>query len=161
MLRRIYRMSCPWTTVSAVLLLAVALTGCVESGPDRAAISGQVTIGGQPLKAGRILFTPLAPTEGPASSAAIVDGNYRLDEQQGPLVGQHRVAVEAALDLGFPLDDEQAFAAQAAGRPLPPSPIPPEYGSHTQVVAEVKSGEQNKFDVPIPAPPHSAARPAY
>jgi hypothetical protein len=130
-------------------ILAVALTGCGESGPNRAPIAGQVTVGGKPLAAGRILFTPIAPNQGPATSARIAAGAYKLEKVDGPVVGQNRVAVEADLNLGFALDDEAAFAKR--GKPLPPNPIPPAFNSQSQLSVEVKAGDENKYDVVIPA----------
>src|SRR5437870_5452155 len=65
--------------------------GCGDSGPQRAPIKGKITIAGQPLAAGQILFVPIAPTVGPATSAAIKNGEFALKKNQGPIVGTHRV----------------------------------------------------------------------
>jgi hypothetical protein len=145
----------------AAAALAAVLSGCGDSGPPRAAIEGEVTIGGEPLKSGRIIFAPQAPTEGPATTVAIVNGHYCVERANGPLVGQHLVRIESDPDLGFALDDEEAFVAHAGARPLPPSPIPPEFSHRSQLMVEVKADQENKFDVPIPVATHSAARPAY
>lgn len=126
------------------------LAGCGPAGPPRSAVEGTVTIGGQPLAAGRIIFTPAAPNKGPAATARIVAGKYQTARGEGPVVGKNRVEVEADLNLGFALDDEEAFARRGAG-PLPPSPIPPEFNSTAQLSVEIKPGETNKYDVPIPA----------
>ena len=139
---------------AAVLLLA-ALAGCGSSGPPRAAIHGRVTAGGQPLAAGRILFTPIAPSKGPATSARITGGEYQLTAKDGPVVGKNRVQVEADLNLGFELDDEAAFA-QRGGAPLPPNPIPPEFSTHSTQTVEVKD-EDNTYDVTIPQTQQMAA----
>lgn len=132
----------------ALLLLLAA--GCSESGPPRAGIAGQVVVGGKPLAAGRILFLPMAPTEGPAASAGIVNGEYRLTAEEGPAVGRNRVEVEADLPLGFAIDDEQAYARRG-GKRLPPQPISAQYNRNSQLVAQVEKVDQNRFDVTIPA----------
>jgi hypothetical protein len=142
----------------AVLSFALAaLVGCGNSGPARAAIQGKVTVGGQPLAAGRILFTPIAPTQGPAASARIAAGHYQLPAREGPVVGQNRVEVEADQNLGFPIDDEAAFVKRG-GRPLPPNPIPAAYNSQSTLTADVKPGGENTFDVTIPATSQAARR---
>jgi hypothetical protein len=143
--------------VSAVCLVA-ALAGCGKSGPARAPIQGMVTVGGRPLAAGRILFRPLAPSTGTAASAAIKDGVYRLPAGEGPVVGPNRVEIEAGLHLGFALDDEAAYAKRG-GRPLPPNPIPPQFNRQSQLVVEVKTGEENRYDLYIPGPRQAVARP--
>jgi hypothetical protein len=139
----------------AAVLAAVAIAGCGNSGPARAPIQGKITLGSQPLAAGRILFAPLAPNQGPAASARIINGEYRLPKAEGPVVGQNRVEVEADLNLGFAIDDEAAFAKRG-GKPLPPNPIPPAFNTQSTLTVEVKAGEENKFDVLIPAATHAA-----
>lgn len=142
----------------ALWLLAICsfgLAGCGEAGPQRAAVEGRIVIGGQPIKSGRILFLPLPPTEGPATSVAVVDGAYRAERSAGPLIGHHRVEVEGALDLGFPIDDEQAFAARAA-MPLVRQPVPPEFNLQSQITTEIRASELNRCDVTIPATVPSA-----
>ena len=142
--------SLPW--IQALLASAaccVFAAGCQDAGPDRAPIAGRVTVGGEPLAAGRILFKPIAPTEGPVTSAAIVDGAYRLSEEQGPIVGKHRVELEAELPLGFALDDEQAFAKRG-GKRLPPNPIPPQFNRQSTLRVEVLAETENTFDIEVP-----------
>jgi len=134
-----------------------AAAGCGQQGPPRAAVAGLVTVGGQPLVAGRILFTPIAPTEGPAVSARIQDGKYQLTKAEGPILGQNGVQVEADLDLGFALDDEAAYAKR--GKPLPPNPVPPEFNVKSVLVADVKSGEKNTFNIAIPGTRQTVSRP--
>lgn len=130
------------------LLVTIAMTGgCGQDGLPRGAVKGRVTVGGQPLTRGRILFLPQNPP-GPAVTAMIQDGAYELPSSKGPLVGQNRVEVEGELNLGFALDDEQAFAKRQ-GAPLPPNPIPPQFNRQSTLSTEVKDGE-NVYDVTIP-----------
>jgi hypothetical protein len=146
-------------SLAALSALAIALVcsiGCGGDGLARAPITGSVTIGGQPLVSGRILFMPLAPSQGPTVSAPIIDGAYTLARKEGPVTGTNRVEVEADLHLGFAIDDEAAFA-QCGGRPLPPNPIPPEFNRQSQLTVEVKSGEDNTFNVTIPAAAQTAS----
>lgn len=142
----------------AILALSAAcLAGCGTSdGLSRGAVQGRVTIGGAPLAKGRILFLPQAPTSGPTVSAAIENGVYELPRHEGPVAGTNRVQVEAALDLGFAIDDEAAFA-QRGGRPLPPNPVPPDFNRQSKLTFEVQSGEDNTFNVTIPAATQTAS----
>lgn len=135
----------------ALLVLTLGLVGCGGS-PDvpRGAVQGQVTLAGQPLARGRILFIPLAPTTGPTVSATVINGRYELSEAAGPVAGDQRVEVEAELNLGFALDDELAFA-QRGGRPLPANPIPPEFNRQSKLTTKITESAQNTFDVAVPA----------
>jgi hypothetical protein len=131
-------------------LLCLTALGCGSSGPDRAPVRGQVKIAGQPLKQGRILFAPLAPNVGPTASAVVVNGEYQLPAREGAVVGPNRVQVEATPDLGFALDDEAAYARRGAV-PMPPDPIPPEFGKQSQLTLQVVESN-NQFDIQIPEP---------
>ena len=147
---------------NAITLLSItaAAAGCGNSGPTRAPIRGKVTVAGQPLAAGRILFTPISPNQGPATSAVVTAGEYEIPEEDGPVVGANRVEVEAELNLGFAIDDEAAFAKRG-GKPLPPNPIPPRFNRESQLVVEVKAGEENSYDISIPQSRHAAAGAKY
>jgi hypothetical protein len=147
-------------TAALLSLAALTVAGCSDSGPARAPIQGLVTLGGQPLAAGRILFTPAAPNQGPATSARIVNGEYELPSEEGPIVGTNRIQIEADLDLGFALDDEQAFARRG-GKPLPPNPVPPEFNANSTIVVDVKAGDENTYDVTIPQSRQVVARPQF
>jgi hypothetical protein len=153
------------SALSQVLALALAAAvgvsvGCGGDGLSRGAVAGRVTLGGQPLAKGRILFLPLAPNQGPTVSASIVDGSYRLLRHEGPVIGRNRVEVEAEPGLGFSLDDEAAFARRS-GRPLPPNPVPVAFNRRSTLVCDVQAGEDNQFDIAIPAAAHVAAKPRY
>jgi hypothetical protein len=117
-----------------------------------------VIVGGRPLAKGRILFVPLAPNQGPVTSAAVVAGEYQISETEGAVIGQNRVEVEADLNLSFAIDDEAAYAKRG-GRPLPANPIPPQYNRDSTLVVEVIAGQHNRYDVNVPGALHMTARP--
>ena len=145
---------------AAALAVAVLLnSGCGTSdGLTRGPVKGRVTVGGQPLAKGRILFLPVAPNQGPIASTKIVDGEYSLSHREGPVAGINRVEVEveAELDLGFAIDDEAAFARRG-GRPLPPNPIPPAFNRNSTLVIEINPDDENVLDVSVPAAAQAAA----
>jgi hypothetical protein len=132
-----------WLLTGIVLMAA----GCGADGPERGAIVGKVTVAGQPLASGRILFLPQAPNKGPTATASIVFGEYSLDESSGPVLGVNRVEVEATPDLGFEIDDEASFANRQGA--LPKNPIPPEYGSQSKNTVTVAAGD-NDYSINIP-----------
>jgi hypothetical protein len=150
---RLLRLAVCAGALSALCLAIVCSSGCGQSGPPRGAVQGRVTIGGQPLANGRILFLP---AEGPAVSAVIVNGDYQLSESDGPIAGVNRVEVDAAMDLGFAIDDEAAFA-QRGGRPLPPNSVPPEFNRNSKLSIDIHSGADNALDVAIPGAMQTAA----
>ncbi|VTS08708.1 hypothetical protein [Tuwongella immobilis] len=79
----------------------LALAGCGESNTERVTVHGQVTIQGQPLIGGTIVFTPDPERgqSGPLSFAPIQsDGTYILRTEQGfgAPPGWHRITIAPA-----------------------------------------------------------------
>lgn len=139
--------------VLILLPLLVLTTGCGRTGPDLQPVSGVVTVNQQPLEAGRILFRPLDGTEGKAASAGIQQGEFTVTRQDGLAPGKYRVEIEAAVDLGFEIDDDVAFARRG-GKPLPPNPVPPKFNRNSTLTASVAPGDNNilEFNLDVPAP---------
>lgn len=97
-------------------------------------------IGSEPLEAGVIRFVPVGGTKGPMATVAVADGCYAVSAADGPVVGTHRVEIEATDFLGFPPDDEAAArrALRATGGRLPPSPVPAGYsGRRSPLTADI------------------------
>ena len=72
------------------MFLAAAL-GCGDS--DRAAISGQVTLDGEPVDGGVII---LIPGDGNGQSAGwgeITEGRYSIPSKRGPIAGTQKVDI--------------------------------------------------------------------
>ena len=86
--------------IMAVLVLAIA-SGCGRALPETAPVEGRVTIAGQPLKTGTIMFFP---TQGrPAIGVIDPDGVYRLTtfvENDGAVLGSHAVTIQADEVIG-------------------------------------------------------------
>ena len=81
--------------LSAVVLLLTTV-GCGDGRPKRVTVAGKVMVDGQPLTKGNVIFVP----EGgrPSSGAIGEDGRFVLrcfDDDDGALLGVHRVAVSA------------------------------------------------------------------
>jgi hypothetical protein len=134
--------------LAALLTVLAAGCGAAEEPLSRVPVTGDVTLNGQPLKSGVILFVPDQATAGPAAMAVITDGKYELSETEGPIFGHHRVEIEATSFLDFELDDEQAYAAYATagGAPIANNPIPANYNRQSTLSAEVTSEDGHEFD---------------
>lgn len=82
-----------WCCLLVVSGLALAIAGC--GGDARRAVSGAVTVDGEPLQDGIIRFEPLAGTSGSGAGTAIVDGRYTLPADKGLFPGRFRVRIES------------------------------------------------------------------
>ena len=85
----------------ALASLLLGSSGCGDGRPARVPISGQVTIDGQPLKFGSILFRPAS---GRAPSGTLdANGRYVLstyEKGDGAMVGEYTVAITGNEQLG-------------------------------------------------------------
>lgn len=130
-----------------VLLIAIACltSGCGSSGEHPTAkVSGLVTIDGQPLKFGSVLFVP----EGnlPSAEANIrSDGTYDLGtytSNDGAVIAKHKVMITARLASGSALPEDSVKGAAGTV-----SAIPEKYGDleKSGLVAEV-TADTNEID---------------
>ena len=121
-----YRTSPPAGAIGVVAVLTLsallATAGCGNDGPPTAKVSGTVTLDGDPLPFGSVVFSP---PDGRAASGAIQsDGSFTLGtftDGDGAVLGRHQVAVIARKKL-----DDSSPGAPMAPR-FGPSLIPELY----------------------------------
>lgn len=137
--------------------VAISIAGCADStnSPlvDRVSVAGMVTLNGQPLKAGAIVFHgPLDSADGATitSHAFIEDGRYTIDASDGPAIGTSRVEIRPQPRSR---EEYEALLDQAAKsrRRTTTSPtvveIPKEYyGEQSELRVELVSGQHNQHD---------------
>lgn len=137
------------------LLLLAGCGGNEGDSPPRAAVKGNVTLDGQPLKKGVVNFVPQGDTEGPMTTAPVEEGNYYLPEESGPIVGTHRVEIESRDLGGMALDDEQAIQRlkQQGVKRLEVVKIPIAYNKRSQLTATIEADTENKYDFQLSSKP--------
>ena len=121
--------------------------GCsapVEDNLPREAISGMVTLDGQPLPKGTIQFRP-ASQEATAAGAMIDDGRFTIPRGQGLVPGKYKVQIDSREDAGTPLAQGELPGAPDVSKKKPAALIPARYNTKTELTAEVKSGGPNDF----------------
>ena len=138
----------PHPNKKLVLLIGLAschLLGCGAGapGPERASVSGTVTVDGTPLANGSVRFVPIEGTTGPVAGATVENGKYSVAHANGPVVGTNRVEIEGVRLTGKKvpgpmgrLIDENVAA------------VPAQYNTQSTLVRQVKPGK-NVFDFPV------------
>jgi hypothetical protein len=150
--RSAVRISINGRALSALLVLAIVApfaTGCgSDEGPPRAAARGVVSLDGQPLVEGVIRYIPAGENKGPAAAAVIRDGKYEMTEEDGPVIGSHRVEIEATGHYGFAIDDEAAFAERVEknGGRMARNPVPETYNRRSTLTAQISADSTNALD---------------
>jgi hypothetical protein len=127
------------TATTFFLWLAV---GCSPAdGLNRQAMSGTVTVDGQPLASGAILFEPQTERSGTAVGATIRHGRFVISRDQGAVPGTYRVRVYAS-------SGKQALPTKGQTERTPRPMVerlPARYNAQTELRAEVIVRRDNKY----------------
>ena len=118
---------------AAAFFLSVIGIGCSNE-PRRYHVSGSVTIDGQAVTTGDILFVPAAGDRGP-DAGTVKDGKYELLATQG----KKRVEISAS-------KIRPGGARGAGGEPVPEEYIPARYNIESKLTADVQASDSNRFD---------------
>lgn len=127
-----------------VLFVALGFFGCGKESDSlgRRAVSGRVSLAGQPLAQGTITFDPVG--KGTSSGAAITNGDYSLTAANGLPPGSYVVRISSPVG-GIATPDVPGESDQLAKEQ-----IPAEFNSQTNLKAEVTDAGPNTFNFDIP-----------
>lgn len=138
----------------AVVVVAVAMMlagGCGSGdGLDRQAVRGRVTLDGEPLARGSILFEPATDDVGTAVGGTIRDGRFAIARADGPVPGNYLVRIYASTGTQAPPPE--------GGSAVMPRPmverVPGRYNANTVLRAEIPPGGPGElpFDLVSAAP---------
>lgn len=127
-----------------VLLLGLfATAGCGAGDPEgRLAVTGTVTLDGQPVMDGAVLFEPPSPDQsGFAVGTTIRRGSFSIAQRQGPTPGNYRVRIYARSDSQAPPASGQT---ERTRRPMAER-VPAAYNTRSTLLVEVTRGGSNHF----------------
>lgn len=140
------------------LVVSAGFVGCSGGGDDlpRQAVSGTVTLGGQPLAQGKIQFEPASPEAKAPAGGEIKDGAFSIPRDRGPTPGDYKVMITSSVARASEGVDTSPGAEPPPGSKakmpkIGPSPelIPKQYNSKTTLSAKVEAGKANTFDFPL------------
>ena len=128
-------------------LIFVAYVGCGGSDDElpREAISGNVTLDGEPLANGYVTFNP-AEGQATQSGGLVTVGKFSVPREQGPVPGKYSVSIssgsaEAKLS---PAEEQTGMPGHVTSNKAR-DPIPAKYNANSTLAAEVKKGGDNDF----------------
>ena len=120
--------------MTAVAVALLVLTGC-DRGPKMYPVSGTVTLDGNPVPEGEILFTDGDGKLGP-DAGKIKDGRFEFQAK----AGKKRVEISASKVL------PGSKVRGAGGEPVPEEYIPEWYNVNSTLTEEVKPGGDNRYE---------------
>jgi hypothetical protein len=137
----------PFRAPLIVLLPCLALIGGCSDG-KRGAVSGRVTLDGQPIEEGRITFIPAEGNSGPTAGSVILNGNYRVPASGGAWVGKNRVEIRGVRKSGNQTATASAYPRGTGGTEKVEEraeAVPEIYNTRSQLVEDIRAGS-NQID---------------
>ena len=128
-------------TTTSLLLLALTLGCHANDGLDRRAVSGEITLDGEPLATGAILFEPVSPGSGTLVGATIRQSRFSIARVEGPVPGTYRVRIYSSSGVQPPLTKGQT---ERTPRPMVER-IPRVYNTDSALRAEVSPNGSNRY----------------
>lgn len=123
-----------------ILLPLLLASGCGESDPlNRQAVSGKITMDGEPLAEGTVEFTPV--NNGVPSGATVKDGVFTIPAEKGLPPGDYVVRVSAANPSGVTAEmpgESNLISAEL---------IPERYNTKSELSFHVDENGSNVLDL--------------
>lgn len=131
--------------VSILSALLVVCAGCGSKDANgRVAVSGLVTLDGQPLDDGYITLIPVS--SGPAVSGKIQEGEFRLAPADGPAIGPYLVEIDAVRPTGRIVEHPDLFGETTEETE---NIVPPQFNRKTTLRVEVVADGENRFEFDV------------
>ena len=123
--------------VFLIALAAVAADGCGRSRSP--SLHGKVTLDGEPVANGSIVFLP-STSDGPRAAAAIEGGNYTVPASAGLAAGTYRVEINWRQPTGRKLPSADPGIEMDETKEA----IPSKYNADSTLTAELTAGDVTK-----------------
>jgi hypothetical protein len=136
------------TGILGLVCAAVLAAGCSDGAGGRKEITGAVTLVGQPLDDGMIVFKPAAgqDTQG---GVQIVKGEYKVPSKQGLKPGKYIVQITSG-DGGTPVNLPEDASPGPSKNFVSVDRVPEDWNVKSTHEVEVTADGPNKFDFEIP-----------
>jgi hypothetical protein len=120
-----------------VCVYVLVLAGCGRAGPERASVSGTVTLEGHTISEGSITFVPTDGSQGPTAGGAIRDGKFEITKFDGPIVGKNRVELRSWKLTGRQIPNPMSPGATMDEKV---EAFPDPFNNESRLVREIASG---------------------
>jgi hypothetical protein len=130
------------------VLLVSCLPGCGEAHDKlpREAVSGTVTLDGQPLPRGVLQMNPANQKDGTACGALIEDGKFTIPREQGPVPGEYLVVINSSQGEGGGGGAPAGAPGPVTTAERPKELIPPQYNTDSKLTVQIKAGAPNTLE---------------
>jgi len=126
-------------------LMAIGCSGEVGDDKPREPVSGKVTLDGQPLPEGVILFAPAgSDSAGASATGKITNGEFSIPRVEGPVPGSYKVSISHTdqPEGRVKIELKKKGKTTAKTKEL----IPARYNSQTKLTVEIPKGGKSELD---------------
>ena len=127
------------------LLLVIGCNGGGDSGPQKYAISGSVSVDGSPITEGEILFIKLGEN-GSRAAGAIVEGKYEIPAESGAVPGEQVVEIRAFRKSTRPVSPSPLATPEQIAEGSKEQYLPAKYNTQSELNVQITSGEANEHN---------------
>jgi len=138
----------PNRLLAAWILAAALVGGCQNKGSDRTAVSGEVTLDGQPLATGMITVIPI---RGTPASAEIANGKFAISAGVGPSPGECTVEILSYKKTGRKIPGIGADGTDKTDEVI--QIVPDRYNVRSTLKQTLKPGSDNPFTFELKSRP--------
>ena len=124
--------------IAGLLMMGLWL-GCGSRDNTRASIAGNVTLDGQRVEQGAIVFLPIEGTRGIAVGGEIRNGQYTLTAAKGPAIGRNRVEIRVTQKTGKMIPKGLGGTGKMVEEQV--EAVAPQFNLESKLVFEVKPGD--------------------
>lgn len=159
-------MNPPRGTIKVLFLLGMSVlfvAGCGggATGPIFVAVSGNVSVDGQPVEKGAITF--VSKDESRTAAAPIQNGTYQIPASEGPIPGAQKVSIFAYRKTGkkrkegrLGMFEDKGTRNPALGKADGPQDeeeqfLPVKFNANSTLTADLKKGSNTNVDFKISA----------
>ena len=133
------------------LALTLQLIGCDGGGEvRRAEIRGEVSLDGELVPNGSIVFLPASGNSGPSAGGSIQDGRYMISRDDGPALGTNHVEIRALRKTGRKIRSPDPLSGDRLIDERRES-VPARYNTESVLEVEIQSGK-NEFNFSLESP---------
>ena len=126
----------PVRAALAILTALLCTAGCGDK--NRGTVRGRVTLDGEPVAQGSIIFIPGQQGQGKPTGGPITDGMYHLAGDAAPAVGLNRVEIRANRKSGRMIP--KPFSPPGEMMEVPEEAVAAKYNDESTLEFEVKPG---------------------
>lgn len=106
-------------------------------------------IDGVPIEKALITFIPVPPTGGPKVTGVVSNGNFVIEQADGPYSGRFLVKIETVPREIEAIAARRSHAEATIGRDRPRPTVAPQYNRDSRIEVEVRDSDGNRFEFQV------------